>query len=148
MSEWREIISQSDIDELLKIYRCFHDSCIAEISYCSGAFVDNEGNMHFGNSSEYEMRVIFHSQWEPKVIELCFSGLRQTHLTGHQDNYVCIISEAYLSFHDELLPGEPKRVIVWSDNYDFNVYSINKAIHVPADTYIIANSLKWRIVSE
>ena len=41
MTDWKEIVSQDDIDQLLALYGDFHDSCIASLSYKSGAFVDD-----------------------------------------------------------------------------------------------------------
>ena len=70
------------------------------------------------------------------------------HLVGWQDNYLCDISDAYLAFHDNLLPGNPDRVIVWADTDLFDVAKIDNSIHEPADTYIVANALKWRIVDK
>ncbi len=146
MNSWYAIETESDIEFLMSAYAGFHDSCIVSLRFQSGAFVDDEGTMHFGDSTSRNLTVIFHSQWKPKTIELQFSGLRQMHLVGWQDNYACDISEAYLEFHDNLLPGNPNRVIVWSDTDWFDVAKIDNSIHEPADTYIVANSLRWRIV--
>ena len=148
MSEWKEIVSQDDIDRLFILYGGFHDSCIVSASYKSGVFVDDNRSMHFGNSSKYELSVVFHSQWTPKILELCFTGVRQLHLTGWQDNYLCDIYEAHLSFYEGLLPGKPERVIVWANYSDFDVKEIDNTIHEPSDTYIVANALKWRIIDK
>lgn len=146
MDEWKKISSQNDIDELLNFYVGFHDSCIVSASYRNGAFVDDKGSMHFGDSAQYEMLVMFHSQWKP-AIEMRFCGLRQLHLTGWQNNYACDIFDVYLSFCDDVLPGKPSRVIVWADTESFNIKNINNTIHEPSDTYIVANDLSWRIVT-
>jgi hypothetical protein len=148
MSDWKTVDTQEDIEELMATYGDFHDACIVSVSYHSGAFVDDEGAMHFGDAADYEARVVFHCQWEPKVIELCFTGLRQFHLVGQQEHYICVILEAYLAFHEGILPGTPERVIVWSDYSWFDVEKIDNSIHEPADTYIVANALKWRIIEE
>jgi len=104
--------------------------------------------MHFGSPEEHILSVVFHCQWEPKIIELQFIGLRKLHLVGWQDNYLCDILEAYLSFHDNLLPGKPNRIIVWSNDSYFDVAKVSNAIQEPEDTYIIANALRWRIIKE
>ena len=62
-----------------------------------------------------------------------------------KDNYFCDISDTYLSFHDNLLPGNPDRVLVWSDTDWFDVTKIDNSIHEPANTYIVANALRWQI---
>ena len=99
----------------MSAYGDFHDACIVSLNFQSGAFVDDKSAMHFGGPEERVLSVVFQRQWEPKTIELQFIGLRQLHLIGWQDNYLCNILEAYLAFHDNLLPGKPHRVIVWSD---------------------------------
>ena len=76
MADWKEITSQDDMNELFDIYGGFHDSCIVSASYKSGAFVDDERSMHFGSPSERELLLVFHRQWEPQILEMCFSGLR------------------------------------------------------------------------
>jgi len=147
MKDWKEIASQKDIDELLSLYDDFHDSCIVSVNYRNGTFVDSQGAMHFGNAAQHELSVVFHSQWK-SPIELCFTGLRQLHLVGWQDNYMCDIFDAHLSFYDGLLPGTPSRVIVWANNEDFDIKRMDLDIHEPSDTYIVANTLKWRTLSE
>ena len=149
MGNWNIIETQEDIDGLLSAYNYFHDSCMVSLNFQSGAFVDdNDWAMHFGNAEDRILSVVFQSQWKPKTIELQFSGLRQIHLIGWQDNYWCDISSAYLAFHNGLLPGSPRRVIVWSDTDWFDVAKIDNSIHEPADTYIVANALRWRVVGE
>ena len=46
---WNEIENEIDIQNLMKEYFGFHDSCIVSISYHSGAFVDDKGAMGMGN---------------------------------------------------------------------------------------------------
>ena len=148
MADWHKIETQEDIDLLMTDYGNIHDACIASLTFQSGAFVDDNRTMYFGRADERILSVIFQCQWEPKTIELQFSGLRQIHLIGWQDNYSCDISSAYLAFHNNLLPGNPRRVIVWSDTDWFDVAKIDNSIHEPADTYIVANALRWRVVDE
>ena len=38
---WNEIKNEIDIENLMKEYCGFHDSCIVSINYHSGAFVDD-----------------------------------------------------------------------------------------------------------
>ena len=148
MENWHDIKTQADIDSLMSAYIGFHDSCIVSLNFQSGAFVDDERAMHFGKAEDRRLCVIFQSQWEPKTIELQFIGLRQMAVAGWQDNYFCYIFEAYLAFHDNLLPGNPARVIVWSDNDQFDISKVDNSIHEPSDTYIVANALRWRIVDQ
>lgn len=148
MQDWNPIQTQEDIERLMSAYGDFHDSCIVSLNFQSGAYVDEDWSMHFGDAQARVLSVVFQCQWEPKTIALRFIGLRQLHLVGWQDNYLCEISEAYLSFHHGLLPWQPERVIVWSDNGSFDPAQIDGTIHEPADTYIIANELRWRMVED
>ena len=45
---WNEIKNEIDIENLMKEYSGFHDSCIVSINYHSGAFVDDKGAMAYG----------------------------------------------------------------------------------------------------
>lgn len=147
MRNWKDIETKNDISELMETYGSFHDSCIVSLNYQSGNSVDNNKTMNFGSSSGHELTIAFNSQWDPKALELKFVGVRQMHITGWQDNYMNDIFEAKISFYDELLTDKTKRLIVWSDNEDFDPSKINNSLQEPGDTYIIADSLKWRIIN-
>ena len=146
MDSWKTIETQKDIETLFDIYFGFHDACIVSASYQSGATVDHEGTMHYSDASGHQLVLLFQSQMAMKNLELRFIGLRQMHLVGWEDNYSCELSEAYLAFAHELLPGEPKKQIIWSSYAWFNPEKIDNTIHEPADTYIIANELRWRLL--
>ncbi|WRS27150.1 hypothetical protein U6B65_12560 [Oscillospiraceae bacterium MB08-C2-2] len=146
--DWKEVNTQKDIDELLGAYGNFHDSCITNLRYDSGSYVTSDKAMHFSGADDRNLIVAFQCQWDPITIELCFSGLRRLHLVGWQDNYLNNISSAYLAFHEKLLPGKPERLIVWSDTDGFEPKTVSEsnALTEPADTYMISNRLKWRII--
>ncbi|MCQ2446398.1 MAG: hypothetical protein MJ141_05925 [Clostridia bacterium] len=146
MSAWKEIRTESDIDEIMETLCDFHDSCIVSLSYKSGAFVDEERAMHFGSLEDREISVIFHSQWDPKVFELCFTGVRRMHLVGWQDHYFCDIQSAGLSFCNDILPGIKGRLIVWTDYDSFTPSRLEDPLNEFTNTYIISDSLKWRII--
>lgn len=145
--DWKEINTQKDIDELLGIYGNFHDACITSLHYESGSCVTLDKSMHFGRAVDRNLYVTFQCQWDPITIELCFSGRRRLHLVGWQDNYLNEISSAHLAFHEKILPGKPDRLIVWSDTdwFDPQKVSESNVLTEPADTYIVANHLKWHI---
>lgn len=145
--EWKQVQTDEDIQELLKAYSGFHDACIASAQYVSGTRVADDGTMWFKGGEDYRLLVLFHSQWEPHYLELYFEGVRRFRLIGQQDNYLNDIYEAFIKFYDEILPWEytaSPRVIVWSDG-EFDPESARDGLEEPADTYIIASSLKWRI---
>ena len=149
MSQWHQVQIQSDIDQLLETYGGFHDSCIVSLHYVSGTYVDGDNAMVFGSDDDFALNIVFQRQWEPKGLELCFSGVRRFHVTALQDNYFDDIYEAYLAFHDGILPAKYRaadRVIVWADDAGFCVNELSEAPVEPDVSYVIATGLKWRIV--
>ncbi len=150
MTEWKGVLTDGDIQELLETYGGFHDSCIASLNYRSGYTVNDDGSMNMAQPEDFELSVIFHSQWNPKFIELCFGGVRRMRLVGLQDNNTNEISEAFMGFYEGILPckykSTPVKSIVWADNADFDVNNIQDPLTEPSETYIIAATLKWRII--
>lgn len=149
MSQWHQVQIQSDIDQLLETYGGFHDSCIVSLHYVSGTYVDDDNAMVFGSDDDFVLNIVFQRQWEPKGLELCFSGVRRFHVTALQDNYFDDIYEAYLAFHDGILPAKYRaadRVIVWADDAGFCVNELSEAPVEPDVSYVIATGLKWRLV--
>ena len=149
MSQWHQVQVQPDIDQLLEMYGGFHDSCIVSLHYVSGTYVDGDNAMVFGSDDDFALNIVFQRQWEPKGLELCFSGVRRFHVTALQDNYFDDIYEAYLAFHDGILPAKYRaadRVIVWADDACFCVNELSEAPVEPDVSYVIATGLKWRLV--
>lgn len=149
---WNEIKNENDIESLMDEYGGFHDSCIVSIKYQSGAKVDCNNAMSNGELLEHSVEMVLHSQWN-NPIELRFIGVRKCSIVGWQDNYFCDIFGAYLSFHTDLL-GKTRddKLIVWADFENFNPtnYIEEKLISPNAAncTYIIAEKLLWRIITE
>ena len=146
---WNEVKDEKDIETLLKTYCGFHDSCIASAKYDSAMYTDEEKTMWFGDPEDYSLNLIFHSQWDPQYIELRFEGVRRFRLIGFQDNYTSDIYGAFIKFCDDLLLSghfAPSRSIVWSD-CEFDESAAGEDLCEPACSYIIAGSLKWRILS-
>lgn len=148
--EWKEIKSQKDIDELLEFYFCFHDACIVSVTYNSGISVDKERTMHFSGPDGHQARIIFQSQQELSTIELCFTGVRRIHIVGAQNRYMPEIFDTHLAFHEEVFLGDTQRSIVWADTEYFDIEELRQIdmLDEPADNYIIANELKWRIIEK
>lgn len=139
---WNLVRSQKDIDQLMHLSGGFHDCCIVRVEYRSGNCTDSQGAMHFGDADQHEVLLLLHSQWTPPV-ELCFTGVRQLHLTGWQKDYTSEITDAHLSFYDHLLPG---RVILWADSDCFDPTAVPNALGEPSVSYIVANALRWRVL--
>lgn len=147
MSEWNKVENRDDINSLLTEFGGFHDSCIVNLYYESGMYVDGKNAMVFAAPNEYKLHVVLQSQWNKSACDLCFSGVRRMHIAGLQDNYAPDILDCYLEFHDNILPSRysaPPRVIVFADDCQFDINNINSPLNEPDTSYIIASSLKWR----
>ncbi|GAA0084885.1 hypothetical protein UT300007_13240 [Clostridium sp. CTA-7] len=144
--EWYEVKEQRDIDYLLKEYCGFHDSCLVELNYKSGAYVDKERSMCFGTSEERELHMIFQSQCTGIMLELLFTNVKKFHVAGWQEYYSCDIFDCYLEIRNDLIMGRDNNLIVWADTEGFNPkeeverYILNEQM----TTYVIAANLKWR----
>ena len=66
MDDWKEIKSQQDIDELIDEYGGFHDGCLVSANFHSGAGVDDDLRMGFGDVDDYTLHVTFERQERPK----------------------------------------------------------------------------------
>ena len=149
---WNEIKNDIDIENLMKEYSGFHDSCIVSINYRSGAFVNDKGAMANGKLLEHSIEMVLHSQCN-KPIELRFTGVRKCNIIGWEDHYFCDILGAYLKFHSDLL-GKTRddKLIVWADWDGFNPinYTEEKTISTNGkySTYVIAEKLFWRTTVE
>ena len=149
---WNEIKNEVDIENLMEEYCDFHDSCIVSINYHSGAYVDDKGDMLNGELLEHSIEMILHSQWN-KPIELRFTGVRKCNIVGFLDDYFCDIFGAYLDFHSDLLGGtRDDKLIVWADfgGFDPTEYKEETPISTNGNccTYVIAEKLFWRIITE
>lgn len=147
MDSWKTIETETDIETLLETYFGFHDACIISVSYQSGITLDHKGTMFFPNACAHQMLIRCQSQMARETLELLFIGLRQARLVGWEDNYLCLMSDAYLSFAYALLPGEPKKQIVWASSGWFDPKKMENAIREPADSYVVANELRWRLLA-
>ncbi|MCL2678089.1 MAG: hypothetical protein FWE85_03445 [Clostridiales bacterium] len=146
MGEWHSIKSNSDINSLLEFYGGFHDSCIKEIRYTSGAWVDADMAMHMGEQEDWQVDIVFQRQWEPISIELRFTGMRKMNIAGWQRNYYCDIYDCYLAFHNDLITCLDEILIVWADNAGFESKNFSERciIEEPGASFIIAKNLLWR----
>ena len=70
---WYEISSERDINDFMKKINFFHDCCIKELKYSSGAYVNNRYEMYPVNDKRI-LNVAF--QCENGMFELEFQGLK------------------------------------------------------------------------
>ena len=149
MHSWNAIHSKRDIQNLLEAYGGFHDACLVDVFYRSGARVTDQNAMVFGPSDDHVMFMTFHSQWHKEPLELCFTGVKRCNIVGFQSNYSSEILDCYLAFHTDLITGHDDPLIVWADYAGFSPYSDSESAFLsePATTYVVAEKMKWRFVS-
>ena len=127
-----QIYTESDIQKLNEKFNFFHDSCIKEINYISGEYVDEKGAMYPFNS-ERKLSVMLQSQnAQIRAIELVFEKIRSFYMAPKIPDYDGIIYESYFTKDHDLF--------YWSDSDEF----ISEPKLNDPGTFIIAESVKWR----
>jgi len=97
---WNELTNQQEIDDFMDSLYHFHDSCLKELRYLSGAYVD-EGLGMYPINSQRVLRVIVQRQFEnPSALEIEFSGLKCMSLIPVEDRYTCEILDATMLLKD------------------------------------------------
>lgn len=139
---FKEIKTEKDIEELMKAYENFHDSCIVNIKYESELKVDEDSAMVFPKTGEgHEMTVTFQSQIVAKTLELYFKGVRRFYLSALTDNYANEIFEGKICFINS-----DKKLILWSDDINFDLKKININLSEPQGSFIVSDALSYKII--
>lgn len=131
---WNEIESREDLFEFLDIVSFFHDSCIKEMKYLSGAYVDNDLSMYPINDNRI-LSVVIQRQFENiHTIEMRFEKLKFLKLYPVDDSYTCEIHDATLIWKDECIWWCDCGGLSESDIADYK------------GTIICASKLRWRSI--
>ena len=131
---WHEIHTQQELTDFLKDILYFHDSCIKEMNYYSGAYVDDQLSMYPINDVR-KLSVILQRQFQDMpMLELEFSGLKCLKLLPMDPNYSCDIQEATIVKHGECF--------YWCDCEPIDM---NKILDYEG-TIIIAEKFRWRML--
>ena len=132
---WNEISTAEDISNLMCLFGGFHDSCIKEIRYVSGAFVNSDLSMNPINNMRIVDIVVQRQYKNPTAIVMRFVGVSMLHLAPYDDKYTCEIYDASMFLKN----GN----IYWAD--------CNEAAGEIEDydgTWICADKAQWRIIDE
>ena len=93
---WRTVRNDHDILQLMHAVGSFHDSCIKEMYYVSGAYVNDDLSMCPVNTRR-ELHVIFQRQADAMpMLELAFADLKVLRLAPNDPEYTCEILDASL----------------------------------------------------
>ena len=126
---WKELRTQHEIDNFMKEIIGFHDSCIKEIKYSSGAYVEKNLSMSPVNAKRTLTVLI-------SALELEFSELEYIRMYPVNPDYTCEILDASFFVKDGL--------IYWCDNGDVK----EDDIHNYKGTVICSKKVRWRNASE
>lgn len=132
--DYIEIRQDTDIEKLMEEFGWFHDSCIKELKYYSGGYVDENGAMYPFNSIRC-VKIIFQSQnARTKAIEMKFEKIQKLNLVPRNEDYDCVIYGASLKKIGNL--------IYWSEWDNFKLEDLEKE----KGTWISAQKVSWRLL--
>lgn len=133
---WNEISNEKDLYSFMDTVCGFHDSCLKELKYISGAYVDEELSM-FPVNSQRILNVIIQRQFRhPSVIEMQFVGLKYLKLFPSDENYTCEILDATMILNEDC--------VYWCDCGGLSEEDIESY----TGTVICASKVRWRAVDE
>ena len=133
---WNEIENEKDLNSFMDAMYCFHDSCLKEIKYISGAYVNEKLGMLPVNSQRI-LNMIIQRQFEnPSVVEMQFVGLKYLKLFPNDENYTCEILDATMIFKEDC--------IYWCDCGEMSETDIDNY----EGTLICASSFRWRPIEK
>ena len=133
---WNTVTTDADIQHFMELTCSLHDSCIKELHYLSGAYVDKKLSMHPINDCR-TLRVIIQRQYmDMPAIEMEFSGLKYLKLLPIEPEYSCEIFETSLFFKNGY--------IYWGDYSNLSIDQVDRY----EGTIICALGLRWRPLTQ
>lgn len=131
---WHEIIDENDLADFMDKICSFHDSCIKEMKYLSGAYVDDRLSMYPVNDRRI-LSVIFQRQFKDiPMIEVEFVGMKYLKLFPFNDTYTCEIQDSTMIMKDDC--------IYWCDCGGVSASGLDDY----DGTVICASKVRWRCV--
>lgn len=133
---WMEISDENFLKNFMESVDFFHDSCIKELKYISGAYVDEELSMYPINDRRV-LNVIIQRQYEKNpMIEMEFSGLKYLKLFPVDEGYTCEISDSTMILKEGC--------IYWCDCGGL----LEANLRDYAGTLICASKFRWRPIDK
>ena len=132
---WNKIINELDIKYFMNEVCSFHDSCIKEMKYLSGAFVDDKLQMYPINNKRVLNVIVQCQNKDVSVVELEFSGLRHLQLYPNEDIYTSEILDSTLKIKNGY--------IYWCDCGDVFETDLDRY----EGTLICAEAMRWRVMN-
>lgn len=100
---WKNVNNDIDLSEFMHKVEFFHDSCIKEIKYTSGAYVNKDLFMYPINDKRILRITIQRQSPELPMFEMEFSGLKFFKLFPLDETYTCEITSSTMFFKKELI---------------------------------------------
>ena len=136
MQGWIEIEDHDSLSSFMERMWAFHDSCLKEIWYISGASVNENGSM-LPLNLDRRLRVLIQRQFEDiPVIEMEFEGLKRLDLVPTLPDWTCEILDATMLLVDGLF--------YWCDEGGLSLSDIESY----GGTVICAEKFRWRPAPE
>ncbi len=133
---WNQVTDDAAIKKLIDTVCMFHDSCIKEMRYVSGAYVNEQRFIHPTNELRKLCIIIQRQTTSDSVIELEFSKLKYLKLCPPDDTYICEILDSTLIFHNGYF--------YWCDCGGLSISDIATY----EGTVVCAEALRWRTINE
>ena len=131
---WHEITNCNEAESFMEKVAFFHDSCIKEIKYISGSYVNNNLDMYPINDQRKVSFLIQRQYDSLSMIELEFIGVKYFYLKPTTPGFSSEIFDATLIVNNNF--------VFWCD--DGNVLENN--IDKYDGTKIFASNVRWRSI--
>jgi len=132
---WNEITNETELKEFWDIHYGFHDSCLKEFKYISGAYA-NEKAMYPINDFRI-LKVIFQGAFKNSdVVEMEFIGLKRLTIYPTDENFTCEILDATMILKDDCIYWCDRGGLTEEDLEDYG------------GTVICASKVRWRAADE
>lgn len=75
MKDYKEIISQCQLDEVASLIAGFHDSMTKELHIANRGYIDKEHGMQM--SHRFDLSLLIQSQWPPYAMEFIYINVKE-----------------------------------------------------------------------
>ena len=131
---WKDICTDDQLHLFLNRFRFFHDSCLKELKYQSGAYVNSDLSMYPINNCRTLSVIIQRQDAEIPMVELQFEGLKYLNLFPVDESFTCEILASTMFFKDGL--------VYWCDHRDFPEIKLEQLEGI----VVCASGLRWRVI--
>lgn len=100
---WHAISNKDELKQFMQQIRDFHDCCVKDICYSSGAYVNESLSMHPVNDSRILRMMIQRQFSDMPVLELEFYGLKYMKLHPIDEGHTCELQDASMIMTDEYI---------------------------------------------